>query len=322
MRLVGHNKQWEFLKRCIKNDRVAHAYLFYGPLNIGKRTVAMEFIKLLNCHHSDTESCGKCQSCHGFESGVHPNLFILKPEPPEGKEDDAAGNLAVRIDKITELKSGLSLSTSDSGYKAAIIDGAEAMTYDAQGALLKILEEPRGKAVIILIAEQANQLLPTIVSRCQLIRFDLLQPKHIEESLIKNKVPVKLAEEVSWLSFGRPGLAMEYYRNPETAERQKRRIMEIVKLSKAPLSSRFRYAEALSKDTREMHCALDVWLSYFRELLLEGLGKEKNNFMPAKGNYSKTKIRSIIGLIEKIGFVIKTTNTNPRLALEVLLMKI
>ncbi|MBU3964406.1 DNA polymerase III subunit delta' [Patescibacteria group bacterium] len=321
--IIGHNKQWEFLSRCIQNDRVAHAYLFYGPLNIGKRTIAMEFIKLLNCRNPNIEPCGKCESCERFENGIPSSLFFLKPEPPENSEaEDEGKNLAIRVERIFQLKLGLSLSSAYAGYKVAIIDDSDAMTYDAQGALLKILEEPKGKTVIILIAEQPDKLLQTIVSRCQLIRFDLLQQKRIEESLIKNNASAKLAKEISWLSFGRPGLAMEYYKNPETAELQKKRITDIVKLLSAPLSSRFKYAEALSKDTKEMYFALDIWLSFFRELLLESLGKEKNIFMPAKCNYSKTKIRSIIGLIEKIGFVIKTTNTNPRLAMEVLLMKI
>ncbi|GEM_PF-579339 len=321
--IIGHNKQWEFLSRCIQNDKVAHAYLFYGPLNIGKRTIAMEFIKLLNCCNSDIVPCGKCESCKGFENGFSRNLFFLKPEPPENSDkEDKSKNLAIRIEKISELKSELSLSSADSGYKTAIIDNAGAMTYDAQGALLKILEEPKGKTVIILIVEQSDQLLSTIVSRCQLVRFDLLREKDIEESLVKDNIPKKLAEEISWLSFGRPGLAMEYYRNPEMAGLQKKRITDIIKLSKAPLIFRFRYAETLAKNTEEMRCSLNVWLSYFRELLLESLGKGKNTFVPAGGDYSQAKIRSIIGLIEKIGFVIKTTNTNPRLALEILLMKI
>lgn len=319
---IGHKKQWEYLKRSIENNRVAHAYLFYGPLNVGKRTVALEFVKLLNCYNSDIESCGECISCKNFEKEIYPNLLLIKPEPSESSKDDKGSNLAVRIQQINKLKSGLSLSSSDSGYKSAIIDGADAMTYDAQGSLLKILEEPKGKTVIIVIAEQADQLLPTIISRCQLIRFDLIKTEHIEKSLKENNVPRELAKEISWLSFGKPGLAVEYYRNPELAELQKKRIKDFIKLSKAPLITRFRYAEVLAKNTEVMYNSIDVWISYFRELLLESLGKEKNRFIVPTADWSKTKIRNIIRIIEKIRFVIKTTNANPRLALEVLFMKI
>jgi DNA polymerase-3 subunit delta' len=319
---IGHKKQWEYLKRSIGNDRVAHAYLFYGPLNIGKKTVALEFVKLLNCHNSKVKSCGECDSCKNFEKEIYPNLLLVKPEPIESNKDDKGSNLAVRINQISNLKSRLSLSSSDSGYKAAIIDGADAMTYDAQGSLLKILEEPKGKTVIIIITEQADQLLSTIISRCQLIRFDLMRTEYIEESLKGNNVPKELAQEISWLSFGRPGLAIEYYKNPELAELQKKRIIDLLKLSKAPLITRFKYAEMLTKDTEAMYNSMDVWISYFRELLLENLGKDKNNFvLPAIG-WSKNKIRNVIETIEKMRFVIKTTNTNPRLALEVLFMKI
>jgi DNA polymerase-3 subunit delta' len=319
---IGHKKQWEYLKRSIENNRVAHAYLFYGPSDIGKKTVALEFIKLLNCYNSNIQSCGECLSCKSFDKGVYPNLFFIEPEPTENSKDDKGSNLAIRIEKINGLKSGLSLSSADSGYKAVVIDNAGAMTYDAQGSLLKILEEPKGKTVIIIIAEQVDQLLSTIASRCQLVRFDLIKTEHIEESLKEINVPKNLIKEVSWLSFGRPGLAIEYYKNPELAELQKKRITDFLKLSKAPLVTRFKYAEALAKDTRAMYSSIDLWISYFRELLLENLGKEKNNFINTTINPSRAKIKNIIEVIEKMRFVIKTTNINPRLALEVLLMKI
>ena len=158
MNIIGHQKQWQYLKRSAESDRLAHAYLFYGPAKIGKKTLALEFAKLL---------------------GAPTDLALVEPEASADEGEKAV----IHILQIRELKSKLFLSAIDSGYKVAIIDEAPAMTADAQSALLKLLEEPKGKTILILLAQNLNQLLPTIVSRCQPLRFDLLPSQEIEKYL-------------------------------------------------------------------------------------------------------------------------------------------
>jgi DNA polymerase-3 subunit delta' len=300
---IGHQKQWDYLRKSIESDRVAHAYLFYGPAKIGKKTVALEFAKLLT---------GSAQ-----DGNFSPDLLLIEPETSD------VGNTRriIHIPQIRSLKSRLFLSAINPGYKVAILDDASCMTFDAQGALLKLLEEPKGKTVIILISEHLSQLLPTIVSRCQPIRFALLSSRCIDEYL-QTKMSPGRAQEISRLSFGKPGLALDYVNNSQEEELQKTRIKEIMALCNAPLNIRFRYAEKLAKQRYEMNKALEIWLNCFRELLLEKIGIKKGVMFSKTDKHSLKSLKNIINLIEKIRFVVLTTNANPRLALEVLFLKI
>jgi len=308
--IIGHQKQRSFLKRSIQNDRIAHAYLFYGPAKIGKKIIALEFAKLL---------VNPSQ-----ESNIVSDLTLIEPEYSIDKEGETkeGSRAIIPVAQIFDLKTKLSLSAVGKDYKAAIIDGASAMTADAQGALLKLLEEPKGKTIIILLTEHLEQLLPTIVSRCQAIRFGLLPNRDIEEYFNKKKVPVKRVQGLSWLCFGRPGLAIDYFNSPKKEEFQRTKIQEISQLVKAPLNLRFQYAEKLSKKRWETNKVLDIWLNYFRELLLDKFGNKRVPADFQEKNYSIQHLKKIINLIEKIKFVLSRTNANPRLALEVLLLKI
>jgi len=308
--IIGHQKQRSFLKRSIESHRIAHAYIFYGPAQIGKRTIALDFAKLLV---NPTQ-----------ESNIISDLTLIKPERPINKQGEIkeTAKAIIAVAQIFDLKMKLSLSAVGDDYKVAIVDGAEAMTADAQGALLKLLEEPKGKTVIVLLAEHLEQLLPTIVSRCQAIRFDLLSNQEIEKFLIQQNVSTKKAQELSWLSFGKPGLAIDYFEKPNEEKFQIERIKRINQLINSSLKIRFQYAEKLSKKRGDMNKVLDIWLNYFRELLLDKLGNKKMPIDFQKNSYSVQHLKKIINLIEKIKFVLSRTNANPRLALEILLMKI
>lgn len=308
--IIGHQKQRSFLKRSIQNNRVAHAYLFYGPTKIGKRTIALEFAKSL---------VNPAQ-----ESNIISDLTLIKPEHPVNKQGEIkeTAKAIIAVARIFDLKTKLSLSAVGSNYKAAIIDNASEMTTDAQTALLKLLEEPKGKTMIVLLAEHLEQLLPTIISRCQSIRFDLLPNKEMEKYLVQQNISVEKAQELSWLSFGRPGLAVDYFNESDKEKFQREKIKTINQLINSSLKIRFQYAEKLSKKREEMNKVLDIWLNYFRELLLD---KFENRQMPKdfeEKNYSIQHLKKNINLIEKIKYVLSRTNANPRLALEVLLMKI
>jgi len=308
--IVGHQKQWNYLKRSVENKRVAHAYLFYGPAKIGKMTVALEFAKLL------TSPIG--------ESSIIPDLILIEPEYPIDEEGELkeASRAAIHILQIQNLKSRLFLSAINTGSKVAIINEASSMTNDAQSALLKLLEEPKGETAIILLTQHLNELLPTIVSRCQPIRFGLLPSRDIEEYLSKQKVSFQRAQELSWLSFGKPGLAIDCFKNPDEEKFQKAKIQELSRLVRASLKIRFQYAQKLSQKRGELNKVLEIWLNYFRELLLDKLCKKRVPTSFQKQDYSTQDLRKLINLIEKIRFVLSHTNANPRLALEILFLKI
>ena len=295
--LIGHEKQWQHLKQSAENDRLAHAYLFYGPSKIGKRTFAVEFSKFLQKPEERMA-----------------NFLII--EPIKGEEEDNKRE-SIHILQIRELKSKLSLSSASDGYKIAIIDNAQAMTFDAQGAILKLLEEPKGRSLIILIAELKDQLLATITSRCQLIRFSTLSKQDIAQFLVSQDLADSDKKMALWLSFGKLGRVIDYLDRKEERAIQKNNIKEIRELVGAPIYERFALAEKLSKNRDELLPSLEVWLHYFREVLLKKLRKEKT-----KKEYSFNDLREIINAVERTKYVLTQTNVNPRLALENLLLKI
>jgi len=269
--VIDHQKQWQFLKKTAELGKTPHALLFYGQRAIGKRSMALEFIKLLNCQ-SETfrdRPCQICRSCQDIEKNVHPDFFIV--EPQESRE--------IQISQIRDLYSNLSLKSYSAPFKAAIIDKAHHLNREAQSAFLKMLEEPKGKTVFILLTEYPEMLLPTILSRVERIRF--------------YSAPAKIKRN----------------------ERQKRVIADISILGKKDLISRFQYAKELAEEPQDLKETLDVWLSYFRETLLAAVNNKPKS-------HSIAKLSKILKTIQTTNFLISTTNVNPRLALEILMLEL
>jgi len=268
--MISHQKQWQFLKKTAELGKTPHALLFYGQDAIGKKTLALEFIKLLNCQKEkfSQRPCGLCRSCQDIEKKVHPDLFFVEPE-----------NKEIKIAQIRTLHNNLSLKSYSAPYKAAIIDQAHCLNQEAQSAFLKLLEEPKGKTIFILISQYPEMLLPTILSRVERLRFYAL-PKNIKRN-----------------------------------EHQKKAIAEIVKISKQDLASRFKYAKKIADEPKNLIETLDIWLSYFREILLATVNNQSKE-------YSVVKLRKILRTIQTTNFLISTTNINPRLALEILMLEL
>lgn len=286
--IIGHKKQCLFLEKSFKNNLFAHAYIFYGPSKIGKKTIALDFIKKLEP-----------------EEVYSSNLIAIQPKRKEEKQ-----KAIISVDDIKKLKNRLLLSPVGKGYKAVVIDNAQTMTLDAQGAILKLLEEPRGKSIIFLIVENPNQLLNTIVSRCQLIGFNLVSKKVLRDYF-------KEAEEKDlWLSFGRPGRMIDYLEDKKNRETQKKRIQQIQELTKSPFYKKFKTAKSLSENRKEALMSLESWLYYFREILLRKIKNKES------GKYSFQSLKEIIDTIERTKYVLNNSNINARLALELLFLKI
>lgn len=164
--LIGHKKQWDFLKKKFELDQLSHAYLFTGAKEIGKKTFAIEFADLLGCKF--------------------PDLMIVKSD--DGKE--------IPIVKIREVQNFLAYKSYNGGFKTVIVDDAENMNQEAQSCFLKSLEEPKGKTMIILVSSKPDMILPTITSRCQTVKF--FKPKDLpanperlkkEQEILKDLLP-------------------------------------------------------------------------------------------------------------------------------------
>lgn len=325
--IVGHKKQWEFLKKSFEIERVPHAFLFQGPAKLGKKTLALEFIKLVNCQNKDftVRPCHKCISCKAIERGNHPDFILVEPLKKDYNLPIASSRLSLRsrwtpihISQIRELERKLASKPSFGSFKSAIIDRAYLMTAEAQSCFLKTLEEPRGKTILILVTEYPEILLPTILSRVQRIKFYPVQRKEIESYLISQDLQRDRAKELAAISFGKPGLAIEFLLAPTKFDDQKQRIKDLIKICDSSLAFRFQYIKNISLESDDLREILEIWLRHFRKELLKAISKQG---MVASNNHL-VKLRKIIQSVQNTIFYISTTNINPKLALEVLCLEL
>jgi len=326
--VIGHQKQWQFLKKSVEIGKIAHAFLFFGQAQLGKKTLALEFIKLLNCQNDSLakKPCQVCRSCQDIERRQHPNLLIVEPQ-----------NKEIQISQIRELINKLTLKPFTSSFKTAILDQAHLMNQESQTALLKTLEEPKGDTVLILITEYPEALFSTILSRVQKIKFFPVERKEIESFLNKKGFPPDKIRLISDISFGRPGIAINFLSNPEKLESEKQKLVDLMKITDphSDLISRFQYVKKISQKSSDsaqntsqnLKETLDGWLRYFREVLLIGAGATPDfdnspELQMLSKRYSLPKLRKIIQTLQNIIFFLSTTNINNRLALEILMLEL
>jgi len=240
--IVGQERIKNLLRTAIERGRIAHAYLFYGEEGVGMDAMAIEFARVLNCELGGVDACGSCPSCKHFSNLQHPNLRLIfalprgkgerrdespintltdsevkliqeqlhkKAQNPYHRIDIPRGN-EIRINSIRELRREASLSAFAAGWKVFIILDAERMNDEASNALLKTLEEPTPKTVLILTTSRREQLLPTILSRCQPVKFDSLSSDDIRDALIAGySVSMEQAQLIATLANGSFARAIE-----------------------------------------------------------------------------------------------------------------
>ncbi len=170
--ILGQKRVAEMLSKGLKNRRIAHAYVFAGSKGVGKSKMALEFAKALNCHTNTHDACDTCKSCTRIAHYNHQDVKWVKPD-----------GYTIKIEQIRQLQKDSHYKSTESNYRVYIIEHAETMTQQAANSLLKFLEEPQSPTVVILLTENAHQLLSTIRSRCQMIHFSHIDPYHMVETL-------------------------------------------------------------------------------------------------------------------------------------------
>jgi DNA polymerase-3 subunit delta' len=342
--IIGHQKIISFLNKSIGNRKLAHAYLFFGPEQIGKRLVALEFAKSLQCQNNKARIgslsfCGQCTSCLAIEKEAHPDVLFIRPEVVEEKNKKREKDIS--IVQVRSVQHQLSLSPYFGPYKIVIIDTAEKIQRDAANALLKTLEEPPKKSIIILISQSSKVLLPTIISRCLLIKFSLVSQKEIYRSLaseLKRKYSEVEIRKALRQSLGRPGLVLTQLEEPKDAQGYKVVLGNLNKILKDNLAARFKYAELMAKDMKKAQGVLGQWEIIFRDLLLYKTGcsdlsnavdfgikkesAENSIIFVADKIWDISGIKKIIRKISETKKIISNPSFNARLALEVLMLNL
>jgi DNA polymerase III subunit delta' len=323
--LLGHDLLIERLRRDIAQDRVRHAYLFTGPAGVGKRTLAAEFARALLCAKADPP-CGQCRNCALTQKGGHPDLLTVEPAV-SGKSVRTA---KIKIDSVRELIHSLQLRPVEAERRVARLLRFDAANDEAQNAFLKTLEEPPGQAVLLLTAERADDLLPTIVSRCEVVALRPLPRATVQEALITRwLVPAERAALLAHLAQGRLGWAVRMQQDEAALETRTQKLDDLSALLAGSRVARFAYAERLAKEgsLERIQETLDLWLAFWRDVLLAGSGAASplanpdreaeirrlaQSVTPAAASQVMAGLRRTGELLEK--------NANTRLALEVCLL--
>ena len=265
--VLGHEWAETLLKQHIARDQVRHAYLLTGPPGVGRRTLGLRFAQALNCLQPPApgECCGVCRMCTQIERMQQADLSIVTAETVGG---------TLKVDQIRELQHTLSLTPYEAKYRVALLLRFQEANANAQNALLKTLEEAPDKVILLLTADTAENLLPTIVSRCEVLRLRPLSIEHLSEAL-QNRwhIPPEEARMLAHLSGGRTGKALFFHDNPEALATRREWVEDFVRLLESSRRERFAYADPFRKKEREeIREIYQVWLSLWRDAMLVASG--------------------------------------------------
>lgn len=338
--IIGHEAIKGWLQRCIVTGRVAHSYLFVGPPAIGKFTLAVAFAQALNCQATAAVigsgdaipqgdmPCGRCRPCRLIPQGKHPDVSFIEMLL-EKRE--------ISIEQIRALQHGAALKPYEAAWKVFIIRDAEAMSEEAANCLLKTLEEPPPQVILILTAASTESLLPTIVSRCQVVPMYPLPLAQVEGALQDRfGCDQKQAHLLACLSNGRIGWAIRVAQDGSLLEQRDQLLARLISLAKASRAERLAFAAELAQrytrdvtDRQEVHAILDAWSLWWRDMILVKAGcpelvtnVDRMETLQAEAeHYSLTQARAFLDALAQAGQQLRQ-NVNPRLALEVLALTV
>lgn len=321
--IFGHQKNLKIFSRYLEKKIFPHAVLFAGPEKVGKRRTAIEISKYLLGNHRENffnfsqRDCF-CEICKKIEEGKFLELIEINPENQ------------ISIKEIREIQDRISLS-SVFPYKIVILNKTEVLSEEAVGALLKVLEEPRGKVIFFLLTSRPLVLPKTILSRVEIFKFSFLRKEEIKDFLKNLSLPLikkEELEEVIDFSFGRVGLTRELILEKEKRDYYNLLLKRVREIKKLSIFKRFLLAEKLEKEN-----IFDDFLFltefYFRDLLLLKYNSffinfnfKKEEFLKESEDYKKEEIIEIIKKIEKVKNYLFFSNVNKKLALEVFLLNL
>jgi DNA polymerase-3 subunit delta' len=307
------------LQRNVGSGNVSHAYLFTGPSGIGKATLALALASALLCQDETGQWCGVCRACRLLSSGNHPDLHIV--------ESERIG-ASLKIEQIRNLQHQLALTPVEANWRVAILHRFEEATTSAANALLKTLEEPPSYVVLVVLADEADHLLPTIVSRCQRIPLRPLSITVVEQALIERwSAEPEQAQLLAHLSAGRLGWAIRSLNDKKMLQRRKQRLDDLLDLLNAPIIDRFHYAQVLARNPVAMQETLALWISWWRDAMLLAAKTDgaltnvdhHSTLLDHAARYGVERCATMVQALRRTDERLKQ-NANPRLTLEVLML--
>ena len=320
--VVGHKDILKYISSAVENNRVSHAYILNGERGSGKKMLANLFAMTLLCETGDNEPCGKCQSCKQAESGNHPDIIRVTHEKPN----------SISVDDIrTQVNNTVDIKPYQGPYKVYIIPQADMMTPQAQNAILKTIEEPPSYAVFLLLTENAETLLPTINSRCVMLKLRNIKDTLIKKYLMENlEIPDYKADMCTAFAQGNMGRAIMLANSDHFNEIREEAVQLLKHINEMELNEIVAAVKNISVYKLEITDYLDIIMIWYRDVLLYKATKEidkvvfKDQLQSIKEQARKSSyegIELILESLEKAKARLKA-NVNFDLVMELLFLTI
>ena len=339
--VIGHETTLEILDRAVVEGRVRHAYLFAGPAHVGKSTLGRWLALRLNCPGPEAP-CGHCPSCRRILEGAHPDVRSLQlPNDRDptlgipietGQRNSRTVERVIGIEQIRALQRDVSLAPHQGRWKVYIITNVETMSLEAANCLLKTLEEPPASSILVLTTGDSLELLPTVLSRCQMIRIGLDPWETIATALTSRwNSPLEQAQLVARLSGGRPGWAIDALTNQDLLEERQQALAILAATLEGTLRERLQVAEKLatyfSRDPGHVLQTLIIWQLWWWDVQLvqrrcHELVTNVDQAERLRSIANSLTSSTVVAYLRQIELAAQRLlqNVNPRLALEALVL--
>ena len=315
--------QWavSLLRGQIEHDALRHAYLFTGPAGVGRRSLALRLAQAVNCEQppANGQYCNQCRACKGIAKMQHPDLHLIALQE---------GDRKIKIDAVRAVRRSLALTPYEANMQIALFINFDLATEQAANALLKTLEEPSERVLLLLTAESSESLPATIASRCEVLRLRTLPREQLSQDLLAiGDTEKDKAELAARLSGGRPGLANRLLKNEEEMLQRKEWVEDLMALISADRLERFAYADGAAKDRDSLNSRLEIWLGFWREILLSKHNQkaeiiyfeQQNDFAVLLKRLKKGEITDFVEKLQTTLQALKG-NVNTRLTMESLVL--
>lgn len=327
--VYGQTRAVCLLENSLKSGNLAHAYLLAGPPHVGKMTLALNLAQALNCE-AEERPCLECNSCQKIAVSGHADVQVISLE----KNEDASEKKLISVEQIEDMQHAASLPPYEGRHKVFIIDGAELLSIESANRLLKTLEEPVDRVTFILLTVNDKLLPTTVISRCQRLELAPLSITEASEELVKNfGLDSERARLLAGLSHGCLGWAISAAGDDGVLRQRDEQLDALLEAIKGNNEERFAYAARLAtrfgQSRGEVYDVLELWLDYWRDLMLVRLGCQdmvanidrQAELVEMAKNYRLSQITSFIEKIQSAALELRQ-NVNARLALEVLMLDI
>jgi len=324
--VIGHEWAIDLLMRAIVapaqsggERRLSHAYLFTGPTQVGKTTLARAFAQAILCETQSGAPCGACRVCQRIAEGRYPDVQLVTAEKN-----------TLQIDQVRALQTAAALSPLEGVYRIFIIREIERATLPAANALLKTLEEPPPQVILLLTSARRDRLLPTVLSRCQVIGLRPTPLGQIQAALETHwGVDPARAALLARLSSGRLGWAVNAHTDPELWQARAKGLDDLLVLTTDGYLGRLTYAEMLSRQGDAIERTLGLWATWWRDILLvqRGLAADVVNLdrrvqlAQQADLYRPEQVESALNDLVQTLRRLKA-NVNVRLALDILALRL